>query len=86
MESDNFSIGQMSVSSLFIMHEIVFENKYVRNKPAISKDGPKDKFTEKSTKETVEWFSHPKNFIEIKEEFTFLIKVMRLGSRFSIGF
>jgi len=65
---------------------IVFEDKHVKNKPSIRQGGPKDKFTEKSTKETLKWFSHPKNFYEIKEEFSLLIKAMRLGPGFSIGF
>lgn len=65
---------------------IVFEDKHVTNKPSISKGGPKEKFTENSTKETIEWFSDPKNFYEIKEEFGLLIKAMRLGPGFSIGF
>ncbi len=65
---------------------IVFEDKHVRNKPSISKNSPKVKFTKESTKESVGWFSHPENFNEIKGEFTSLIKAMRLGPGFSIGF
>lgn len=65
---------------------IFFEDRHVRNKPSITKGGPKDKFTETSTKETIEWFSNPKNFYEIKKEFDLLIKAMHLGSGFSIGF
>ena len=65
---------------------IVFEDRHVRNKPSIRKSGSKDKFTENSTKKTVEWFSNPENFHKIKEEFGFLIKAMRLGHGFSIGF
>ncbi|MBA7645758.1 hypothetical protein ES703_53516 [subsurface metagenome] len=65
---------------------IIFEDEHVRNKPSITKGGPKEKFTENSTRETIEWFSNPRNFYEIKKEFDILIKAMRLGPGFSIGF
>ena len=65
---------------------IIFEKNHVKNKPAITKSAPQKKFTENSTRETIEWFSNPKKFDEIKEEFNLLIKAMRSGPGFSIGF
>ena len=47
---------------------IVFEDNHVRNKPAMTKNSPKVKFDEESTKETITWFSHPKNYNEIKDK------------------
>ncbi len=65
---------------------VVFENKHVRNKPNKTKGGPKEKFSEDSTRKSIEWFSNPKNFAEIKKEFDILIKAMNSGLGFSIGF
>ena len=65
---------------------IVFEDKHVRDKPSITKGGPREKFTENSTRESIEWFSNPQNFTEIKKDFNTLIKAMSYGPGFSIGF
>ncbi len=65
---------------------IVFENKHVRKKPAITRKGAKERFSEESTRATVEWFSKPSNFHEIKKDFDFLIRAMSGGPGFPIGF
>jgi hypothetical protein len=65
---------------------IVFENKHVRNKPAITQGGKKERFSEESTRATVKWFSKPSNFHEAKKDFDFLLRAMSSGPGFSIGF
>lgn len=65
---------------------IVFENRLVRNKPSKIKGGSKERFTEESTRGSIEWFSNPQNFVEIRNEFYVLIKAMGSGPGFSIGF
>ena len=63
---------------------IAFESKHVRNKPSMTKGGQQEKFTEISTRESIEWFSNPQNFTEIKKEFSNLIQAMKSGYKLSI--
>jgi hypothetical protein len=65
---------------------IVFGSKHVRKKPAITRGAAKERFSEESTRVTVEWFSKPSNFHGIKKEFDFLMRAMSSGSGFSIAF
>ena len=65
---------------------IVFEDRHVRNKPQKTKGEQKAKFTRQSTKASVQWFSDPKNFSEINNDFRFLLKIMNSGHSLSIGF
>ena len=96
-ESNLAEIFEKAVKVLEIRHAIihkgfpnllpiVFENKHVRKKPAFRRGGAKEKFSEKSTRATIEWFSKPSNFHGIKKDFDFLIRAMSSGSGFSIGF
>ena len=65
---------------------IIFENKHVKKKPAMSKGGSQARFTEESTRESIEWFSNPSNFNEIKKDYHCLIKaISSKGTELSIG-
>ena len=64
---------------------VVFENRHVRNKP-VTADGNQVKFTEESTRESVQWFSDPTNFSEIKKEFELLISATCSGEKIQVGF
>jgi hypothetical protein len=52
----------------------------------VTKGGPKEKFTEESTRETIRWFSNPQNFIEIKKDFDLLMKAISSGHGLPVGF
>lgn len=64
---------------------IVFENKHVRKKPTQKKGDIKLKFSEDSTRESIDWFSNPSNFSEIKNDFEFLINICCSSPEFSVG-
>lgn len=53
---------------------IVFEDRHVKNKPQ-EIDGKKKKFTEESTRQSIQYFSNPSNFTNIKKEIETLINI-----------
>ena len=64
---------------------IVFEDKHVRNKPSFKKGEIKVKFSEESTRASVEWFSNPSNYSKIKQDFESLINICCFFKGFKIG-
>jgi len=48
----------------------------IRNKPSITKNRRKEKFSKVNMEKTIAWYSNPQNFIEAKTEFYFLMSVM----------
>jgi len=65
---------------------IVLKEENIRNQPPITKNGKKDKFSQDYMIEVIAWYSNPKNFIEAKSEFDFLISAMDKGPGISVIF
>ena len=61
------------------------ENK-IRNQPTITKNREKEKFSTDDMKKIITWYSNPKNFIEAKNEFNFLMSAMKKGPGISVSF
>lgn len=98
-ESELKTLFEIAIKLLEIRHAIThkgfpnllpesFENKAVKNrkKPAFSQDETQEKFTEASTRKTIDWFKNPQNFAAIKEQFKFLTKALNSGTGFSVTF
>lgn len=58
-----------------------------RNKPALTEKGEQQKFSELTTRETISWFSDPRNFQDIKTDLEALISaIMTKAPKISFGF
>ena len=91
------NLYELSVKVLTIRHAIVhkgfpnllpvtIEERHLRNKPSFDQDTEKEKLNKTDIKEIIKWYSHPRNFHRIKEEFNLIMQAMSKGPGVSIGF
>ncbi|MBN1902027.1 hypothetical protein JW926_11955 [Candidatus Sumerlaeota bacterium] len=88
MKSFCFKQSDLKEDNLnLVYNELITEFcEICRNLDIYSKEDIHDKFTQDYMIEVIAWYSNPKNFIEAKSEFDFLISIMNKGLGISVIF